>query len=178
LSGTDRAPPSARGPATGGNDRALHVARTLRGRHGDDAILFTARPLGPCIDAVAREHAPTRCSANEAMIEQAPQKAQDRLLAPSRRRSFRCRGISPLRRDRAKLAAGALAALGGKTNLRVSARTRSHGGGSGTGLRGLRCDRARAIQMAPGGGRLSPSSGRPVLRTGQRRAEVKELLSA
>jgi Asp/Glu/hydantoin racemase len=51
--------------------RFLSLARYAAGT-GADAILFTCSAFGPCIDAVAREHAPMPVlKPNEAMVEQA-----------------------------------------------------------------------------------------------------------
>src|SRR5580658_3167672 len=51
--------------------RFLTLGRYAAGT-GADAILFTCSAFGPCIEAVAREHAPMPVlKPNEAMIEQA-----------------------------------------------------------------------------------------------------------
>lgn len=52
-------------------ERFLTLGRYVAGT-GADAILFTCSAFGPCIEAVAREHAPMPVlKPNEAMIEQA-----------------------------------------------------------------------------------------------------------
>src|SRR5579871_5756976 len=52
-------------------DRFLALGRYAAST-GADAILFTCSAFGPCIEAVAREHAPMPVlKPNEAMIEQA-----------------------------------------------------------------------------------------------------------
>jgi Asp/Glu/hydantoin racemase len=52
-------------------ERFLKLGRYAAGT-GSDAILFTCSAFGPCIEAVAREHAPMPVlKPNEAMIEQA-----------------------------------------------------------------------------------------------------------
>ncbi len=52
-------------------DRFLSLGRYAAST-GADAILFTCSAFGPCIEAVAREHAPMPVlKPNEAMIEQA-----------------------------------------------------------------------------------------------------------
>jgi len=52
-------------------ERFLQIGRYVTGT-GSDAILFTCSAFGPCIEAVARAHAPMPVlKPNEAMIEQA-----------------------------------------------------------------------------------------------------------
>src|SRR6201995_1723359 len=52
-------------------ERFLSIGRYVTST-GSDAILFTCSAFGPCIEAVAREHAPMPVlKPNEAMIEQA-----------------------------------------------------------------------------------------------------------
>ena len=52
-------------------ERFLNIGRYVTST-GSDAILFTCSAFGPCIEAVAREHAPMPVlKPNEAMIEQA-----------------------------------------------------------------------------------------------------------
>ena len=60
-------------------ERFLRLGRYAAGT-GSDAILFTCSAFGPCIEAVARAHAPMPVlKPNEAMIEQAvAQGPQDR----------------------------------------------------------------------------------------------------
>ena len=61
-------------------DRFLSLGRYAAST-GADAILFTCSAFGPCIEAVAREHAPMPVlKPSEAMIEQAAARGrQDRL---------------------------------------------------------------------------------------------------
>src|SRR6201990_3229879 len=57
-------------------DRFLSLGRYAAGT-GADAILFTCSAFGPCIEAVARAHAPMPVlKPNEAMIEQAVAKGR------------------------------------------------------------------------------------------------------
>lgn len=62
--------------AAGALDEAMHGRFARLARYavdcGSDAILFTCSAFGPCIDAVAREHAPLPVlKPNEAMVSQA-----------------------------------------------------------------------------------------------------------
>jgi Asp/Glu/hydantoin racemase len=115
---------------------------------GSDAILFTCSAFGPCIEAVAREHAPMPVlKPNEAMIEQAAAKGHrigllstfPPTLASMPREFPRGLEIVP------KLVEGAMAALD-------------------------RGDRAELIalaqySMAPAAALVAEASGRPVLTT-------------
>src|SRR5256885_6923842 len=88
---------------------------------GPDAILFTCSAFGPCIEAVARAHAPMPVlKPNEAMIEQAAQARRVGLLStfPPTLASIPG-GFSASVTPVAKLAGGALAALhrGGRVEL-------------------------------------------------------------
>src|SRR6059058_3701657 len=57
-------------------ERFLQLGRYAAGT-GSDAILFTCSAFGPCIEAVARAHAPMPVlKPNEAMIEQAAAKGK------------------------------------------------------------------------------------------------------
>src|SRR6266481_7712415 len=59
-------------------ERFLKLGRYAAGT-GSDAILFTCSAFGPCIEAVARAHAPMPVlKPNEAMIEQAAGQAAGR----------------------------------------------------------------------------------------------------
>ena len=130
--------------------RFLSLGRYAAGTCAD-AILFTCSAFGPCIEAVAREHAPMPVlKPNEAMIEQAA--AQGRRIgllatfAPTL--ASMPGGISRLRRDRAK--------TGGRRAHGAGSRrprgTRSPRGGSLTGVERLRSDCACAIQHGAGRG--------------------------
>src|SRR5437868_6547033 len=60
----------------GMTERFLKLGRYAAGT-GSDAILFTCSAFGPCIEAVARAHAPMPVlKPNEAMIEQAVAKGR------------------------------------------------------------------------------------------------------
>ena len=74
-------------------ERFLKLGRYAAGT-GADGILFTCSAFGPCIEAVARAHAPMPVlKPNEAMIEQAVTGAAKSACCPrSRQRWCRCRG--------------------------------------------------------------------------------------
>ena len=85
-------------------ERFLNLGRYAAGT-GSDAILFTCSAFGPCIEAVARAHAPMPVlKPNEAMIEQAvTQGPQDRpaVVVPADA-GVDAAGVSVLHRDRAE----------------------------------------------------------------------------
>src|SRR5712671_3903215 len=144
-------------------ERFLALGRYAAGT-GSDAMLFTCSAFGPCIEAVARAHAPMPVlKPNEAMIEQAA--AQGRrigLLA-----TFAPTLVSmPPEFPRAleivpKLAPGALAALDRGERA-------EHDRLVAEASRELRdCDLIALAQysMAPAAALVADASGRPVLAT-------------
>ncbi len=144
-------------------DRFLMLGRYAAST-GADAILFTCSAFGPCIEAVARAHAPMPVlRPNEAMIEQAVKRGRKigllstfaptlASMPPEFPRSVE---IVP------KLAAGALAALdrGERTehDRLVADASRELAG----------CDLIALAQysMAPAAALVAEASGRPVLTT-------------
>src|SRR3978361_1521024 len=157
-------------------ERFLSLGRYAAGT-GADAILFTCSAFGPCIEAVAREHAPMPVlKPNEAMIEQAATRgARIGLLstfAPtlaSMPREFP-RGLQIV----PKLAEGALAALDRGDRAR-------HDRLVTEASRDLRdCDLIALAQysMAPAAALVAEASGRPVLTTPDSAVQkLKELLA-
>jgi Asp/Glu/hydantoin racemase len=156
-------------------DRFLSLGRYATGT-GADAILFTCSAFGPCIEAVARAHAPMPVlKPNEAMVELAA--AQGRrvgllatfapTLASMPREFPGSVEVVP------KLAAGALAALDrgdrAEHDRLVAQASRE--------LRG--CDLIALAQysMAPAAALVAEASGRPVLTTPDSAVlKLKELL--
>jgi Asp/Glu/hydantoin racemase len=145
---------------------------------GADAILFTCSAFGPCIDAVARAHAPMPVlKPNEAMIEQAV--AQGRrigLLATFAPTLVSMPPEFPASVEIVpKLAAGALAALDSGERAehdRLVAEASQE-------LRG--CDLIALAQysMAPAAALVAEASGRPVVTTPDSAVrKLKELLDA
>src|SRR4051794_21741114 len=145
---------------------------------GADAILFTCSAFGPCIEAVARAHAPMPVlKPNEAMVEQAAaQGGRIGLLASfaptldSMPREFPdCVTVVP------KLAAGALAALDRGERA-------EHDRLVAEASRDLRdCDVIALAQysMAPAAAQVAEASGRPVLTTPDSAVlKLKQLLAA
>jgi Asp/Glu/hydantoin racemase len=144
---------------------------------GADAILFTCSAFGPCIEAVARAHAPMPVlKPNEAMIEQAARTGRrigllstfPPTLASMPREFPASIELVP------KLAEGALAALdrvdrAGHDRLVIEA------------SKDLRdCDVIALAQysMAPAASAVEQASGRPVLTTPDSAvAKLKEMLS-
>jgi Asp/Glu/hydantoin racemase len=166
-------------------DGRLTVAMTDRflilGRYaastGADAILFTCSAFGPCIEAVAREHAPMPVlKPSEAMIEQAARRGHrigllstfPPTLASMPAEFPRSVEIVP------KLAAGALAALDRGARA-------EHDRLVAEASRDLRdCDLIALAQysMAPAAALVAEASGRPVLTTPDSAVlKLKELLA-
>src|SRR6195952_1637515 len=153
-------------------DGALNEAMTERflklGRYatstGSDAILFTCSAFGPCIEAVARAHAPMPVlKPNEAMIEQAAAKGKrigllssfPPTLASMPREFPSSIQIVP------KLAEGAMAALDRGDRA-------THDRLVVEASRDLRdCDLIALAQysMAPAAEQVAAATGRPVLTT-------------
>jgi Asp/Glu/hydantoin racemase len=161
----------------GMTDRFLSLGRYAR-LTGADAILFTCSAFGPCIEAVAREHAPMPVlKPNEAMIEQAAARG-DRIgllstFAPtldSMPREFP-RGLQIV----PKLVEGALAALDRGERAQ-------HDRLVAEASRELRdCDLIALAQysMAPAAAQVAEASGRPVLTTPDSAVlKLKQLLAA
>ena len=152
-------------------DGGLSDAMTARflnlGRYaastGSDAILFTCSAFGPCIEAVARAHAPMPVlKPNEAMIEQAARARRVGLLSTFAPTLASMPPEFPASVELVpKLAEGALAALdrgdrAGHDRLVVEA------------ARDLRdCDVIALAQysMAPAAEQVAEATGRPVLTT-------------
>jgi Asp/Glu/hydantoin racemase len=157
--------------------RFLSLGRYVAGS-GADAILFTCSAFGPCIEAVARAHAPMPVlKPNEAMIEQAAAKGRRigllATFAPTLV-SMPAEFPQPLEIV-PKLAAGALAALDrgdrAEHDRLVAEASRE--------LQG--CDLIALAQysMAPAAALVAEASGRPVLTTPDSAVQkLKELLSA
>jgi Asp/Glu/hydantoin racemase len=157
--------------------RFLSLGRYAAGTRAD-AILFTCSAFGPCIEAVAREHAPTPVlKPNEAMIEQA--------AATGRRIGLLATFAPTLASMPAefpgsvqvvpKLAAGALAALDrgdrAEHDRLVAEASREL----------CDCDLIALAQysMAPAAALVVEASGRPVLTTPDSAVrKLKELLGA
>src|SRR4030081_2575276 len=144
---------------------------------GADAILFTCSAFGPCIEAVAREHAPMPVlKPNEAMIKQPAAKGRRiGLLATFAPTLVSMPPEFPGSVEIVpKLAAGALAALDrgarGEHDRLVAEASRE--------LRG--CDLIALAQysMAPAAALVAEASGRPVLTTPDSAVlKLKELLA-
>ena len=148
---------------SGMTDRFLALGRYAAST-GADAILFTCSAFGPCIEAVAREHAPMPVlKPSEAMVEQAAARG-DRIGLLS---TFPPTLVSmPAEFPRAvtvvpKLAEGALAALDRGDRA-------EHDRLVAAASRDLRdCDLIALAQysMAPAASLVAEASGRPVLTT-------------
>ncbi len=144
-------------------DRFLILGRYAAST-GADAILFTCSAFGPCIEAVAREHAPMPVlKPSEAMIEQAAARGHRigllstfaPTLASMPREFPRSVEVVP------KLATGALAALDRGERA-------EHDRLVAEASRDLRdCDLIALAQysMAPAATLVAEASGRPVLTT-------------
>jgi aspartate/glutamate racemase len=158
-------------------ERFLSLARYAAATSAD-AILFTCSAFGPCIEAVARAHAPMPVlKPNEAMIEQAT--AQSRSIGLLATFAPTLASMPPEFPGSVevvpKLAAGALAALDrgdrAEHDRLVAEAARE--------LRG--CDLIALAQysMAPAAGLVAEASGRPVLTTPDSAVlKLKELLAA
>jgi hypothetical protein len=144
-------------------ERFLKLGRYAAGT-GSDAILFTCSAFGPCIEAVARAHAPMPVlKPNEAMIEEAVTKGRKIGLLSSfpptlasMPREFP-HGIEVV----PKLAEGAMAALDRGDRA-------THDRLVVEASRDLRnCDLIALAQysMAPTAGMVAEASGRPVVTT-------------
>ena len=157
-------------------ERFLSIGRYVTGT-GSDAILFTCSAFGPCIEAVAREHAPMPVlKPNEAMIEQAVKQGRKigllstfpPTLASMPREFPSSVEIVP------KLAEGALAALDrgdrAEHDWIVTEASKE--------LRG--CDVVALAQysMAPAAALVAEATGRPVLTTPDSAvAKLKDVLA-
>jgi Asp/Glu/hydantoin racemase len=156
--------------------RFLSLGRYAAGT-GADAILFTCSAFGPCIEAVARAHAPMPVlKPNQAMIEQAVAKGRRiGLLATFAPTLVSMPPEFPgVVEIVPKLAAGALAALDrgerAEHDRLVAEASRE--------LRG--CDLIALAQysMAPAAALVAEASGRPVLTTPDSAVQkLKELLA-
>jgi hypothetical protein len=144
---------------------------------GTDAILFTCSAFGPCIEAVARAHAPMPVlKPNEAMIEQAVKRGRTIGLLST----FAPTLVSmpsefpPSVEIVPKLVEGALAALdrgdrAGHDHLVVEA---------AKDLRGCDVIALAQYSMAPAAALVAEASGRPVLTTPDSAvAKLKDLLA-
>jgi len=157
--------------------RFLSLGRYAAGT-GADAILFTCSAFGPCIEAVAREHAPMPVlKPNEAMIEQAAARGRRiGLLATFAPTLASMPGEFPHRLEVVpKLAAGALAALDrgerAEHDCLVAEASRELSD----------CDLIALAQysMAPAAALVAEASGRPVLTTPDSAVQkLRELLRA
>jgi Asp/Glu/hydantoin racemase len=144
---------------------------------GADAILFTCSAFGPCIEAVAREHAPVPVlKPNQAMIEQAAARGHRiGLLStfPPTLQSMPSEFPSTVQVV-PKLADGALAALDRGDRA-------EHDRLVAQASRDLRdCDLIALAQysMAPAAALVAEASGRPVVTTPDSAvAKLKELLA-
>src|SRR5438309_6296736 len=157
--------------------RFLSLARYAAGT-GADAILFTCSAFGPCIEAVARAHAPMPVlKPNEAMIEQAAARGRRiGLLATFAPTLASMPAEFPASVEVVpKLAAGALAALDRGDRA-------EHDRLVTEASRDLRdCDLVALAQysMAPAAELVAAASGRPVLTTPDSAVQkLKQLLAA
>ena len=156
-------------------ERFLNLGRYATST-GSDAILFTCSAFGPCIEAVARAHAPMPVlKPNEAMIEQAASTARRvGLLSTFAPTLASMPPEFPASVDLVpKLAEGALAALdrGDRAEhdrLVVEA---------AKDLRGCEVIALAQYSMAPAAGLVATATGRPVLTTPDSAvAKLKKLL--
>jgi Asp/Glu/hydantoin racemase len=160
----------------GMTDRFLRIGRYVTST-GSDAILFTCSAFGPCIEAVAREHAPMPVlKPNEAMIEQAVKQGRKIGLLST----FPPTLVSMPREFPSavevvpKLAEGALAALDRGDRV-------EHDRIVAEASKDLRdCDVVALAQysMAPAAALVAEATGRPVLTTPDSAvAKLKDALS-
>src|ERR1700712_3437548 len=157
--------------------RFLSIGRYAAGT-GADAILFTCSAFGPCIEAVARQHAPMPVlKPNAAMIEQAATRGRRiGLLATFAPTLVSMPGEFPRSVEIVpQLAAGALAALDRGARA-------EHDRLVAEASRELRdCDLIALAQysMAPAAALVAEASGRPVLTTPDSAVQkLRQLLSA
>ena len=132
-------------------ERFLRLGRYAAGT-GSDAILFTCSAFGPCIEAVARAHAPMPVlKPNEAMIEQAVARGRKIGLLSTFPPTLASMPpeFPPSIELVPKLVEGAMAAL----DRGDRADPRPPGGRGVKGPAGLRPDRARPVQHGASGGR-------------------------
>jgi Asp/Glu/hydantoin racemase len=151
------------GLSDGMTERFLGLGRYAKST-GSDAILFTCSAFGPCIEAVARAHAPMPVlRPNEAMIEQAAAQARRvGLLSTFAPTLASMPAEFPAAIELVpKLAEGALAALDGGDRA-------EHDRLVVQAAKELRdCDVIALAQysMAPAAGLVAEATGRPVLTT-------------
>jgi hypothetical protein len=161
----------------GMTDRFLSLGRYATGT-GSDAILFTCSAFGPCIEAVARAHAPMPVlTPSEAMIEQAAARGRKiGLLStfPPTLASMPAEFPDTVEVV-TKLATGAMAALDRGDRA-------EHDRLVAEASRDLRdCDLIALAQysMAPAAALVAEASGRPVLTTPDSAVlKLKQLLAA
>ena len=164
-------------------DGSLTEAMTARflnlGRYaastGSDAVLFTCSAFGPCIEAVARAHAPMPVlKPNEAMIEQAAQFRRVGLLSTFAPTLASMPAEFPASVElRPKLAEGALAALDRGDRIEHDRLVVQASKDLGD------CDVIALAQysMAPAADQVAQATGRPVLTTPDSAvAKLKHLL--
>jgi Asp/Glu/hydantoin racemase len=165
-------------------DGSLNEAMTARflnlGRYaastGSDAILFTCSAFGPCIEAVARAHAPLPVlKPNEAMIEQAVQVRRVGLLSTFAPTLASMPAEFPAAVELVpKLAEGALAALD-RGDRAEHDRIVVH---ASKDLRDCDVIALAQYSMAPAADQVAEATGRPVLTTPDSAvAKLKKMLS-
>jgi len=157
-------------------ERFLGLGRYAAGT-GSDAILFTCSAFGPCIEAVARAHAPMPVlKPNEAMVEQAAAKGRRIGLLSSFPPTLASmpREFPPSIQIVPKLVEGAMAALDRGDRA-------THDRLVVEASKDLRdCDLIALAQysMAPAAEQVAQATGRPVLTTPDSAVmKLKEMLS-